>query len=194
MLHRISAAWARVEMFLAAVLAGAVTGLILLNVITRSMRRAIYWVDEAAIYAMVAMAFLAASAAIERREAISITLISDTLNPAGQKAVRLFVDVMTLTAAALLIATCWIWFAPLQIWAADFDIRTFQGQTFNFIYSEPTTTLGFPKFWVWLVMPVFALGLTLHAVSNLVKTLRGDHDSTRPAGDRAAAQQEGPRQ
>ena len=39
-LHRLSDGWARIEMFAAAVLAAAVSGLILYNVATRAMRRA----------------------------------------------------------------------------------------------------------------------------------------------------------
>ena len=172
-LHRVSAGWARVEMFVAAVLAAMVSLLILFNVVTRAMRQAVFWVDEAAIYAMVAMTFLAASAAIERREAISITLIVDMVSARVQWFFWLFVDLVTLGAAALLLWACWIWFDPLTLIAVDFDLRAFRRETFNFIYAEPTSTLRMPKFWFWLVMPVFALGLTLHAVSNLIKTLAG---------------------
>lgn len=173
MLHRLSAAWARIELTCAAVLAGLVTLLILLNVATRSMRLALYWVDEAAIYAMVLMTFLAASAAIERRESISITMIMDLTRPRVQGAFWLFVDLVTLLCAVLLIWFTWRWFDPVTLAGVGFDSRAFQGETFNFIYAEPTSTLGVRKFWVWLIMPVFALGLVLHATSNLVKTLRG---------------------
>lgn len=173
MLHRLSAGWARVEIFLAAILAGVVTLLILLNVVTRSLRMAIYWVDEAAIYAMVVMTFLAASAAIERREAIAITLVVDVLRPGLQRALWIFVDTVTLACAALLIWFCWTWFQPDVLWRTGFDLRAFQRETFNFVYREPTLTLGWPKWWFWLAMPVFAAGLFLHALSNFVKTLRG---------------------
>ncbi len=182
LLHRVSAGWARVEIFVAALMAGAVTGLILLNVVTRSMRRSIYWVDEAAIYAMVIMTFLAASAAIERREAIAITLIVDVLNPSLQRVFWIFVDAVTLLCAVLLLWFCWIWFQPDVLWRTGFDFRDFQRETFNFMYREPTSTLGMQKYWFWLAMPVFALGLFLHALSNLVKTLRGQ--PVVPAGGR----------
>ncbi|WP_333826697.1 TRAP transporter small permease [Pararhodobacter sp.] len=171
--HRISDGWARIEMIAAAVLAAVVSVLILYNVVTRAMRQAVFWVDEAAIYAMVAMAFFAASASIAQREAISITLIVDMLSVRAQRVMWLFVDLVTLGAGALLIWACWIWFDPLTLIAVDFDLRAFRSQTFNFIYAEPTSTLRMPKFWFWLVMPVFALGFTLHAFSNLLKTLAG---------------------
>ena len=63
MIGRISAVWARLELTLAAFLAVSITLLILLNVVTRSMGAALYWVDELAIYAMAWMTFLGASAA-----------------------------------------------------------------------------------------------------------------------------------
>ena len=173
LLHRISAGWARVELFCAAVLAAVVTCLILLNVVTRSLRMPIYWVDEAAIYAMVCMTFLAASAAIERREAISVTLFVDMVRPALARLLWLFVDAVTLLFAGLMLWFCWIWFQPAELIAAGFDLRAFRGATFNFIYAEPTSTLGIRKYWVWLVMPAFAAGFALHALSNLVKSLRG---------------------
>jgi TRAP-type C4-dicarboxylate transport system permease small subunit len=44
----------------------------------------------------------------------------------------------------------------------------FQGSTFNFIYAEPTSTLGVPKWIIWLVMPIFAGGVFLHATAHLL--------------------------
>ncbi|MCC5987569.1 MAG: TRAP transporter small permease subunit [Pararhodobacter sp.] len=174
MLHRVSAGWARVELFVAAVLAGVVTVLILLNVVARSLRISLFWVEETAIYTMVIMAFLAAAAAIERRETIAITLIVDAVRPQVRRLIYIFVDLVTLGCAVFLLYICWIWFRPDVMWQVGGDIRAFQRQTFIFTYSEPALTLGMPKFWFWLVVPVFAASLLLHGLSNLVKTLRGE--------------------
>lgn len=174
MLHRISAGWARVELFFAAVMAAVVTVLILVNVVTRTMRISVFWLEETAIYAMVFMAFLAASAAIERREAISITLVVDAVRPQVQRLFYIFVDLVTLGCAVFLLYVCWIWFRPDVMLQVGFDIRAFQRETFVFTYSERALTLGMPKFWFWLIVPVFSLGLLLHGLSNLIKTLRGN--------------------
>lgn len=174
MLHRLSAGWARIELFVAAILAGLVTVLILVIVVTRTLRISVFWAEETAIYAMVIMAFLAASAAIERREAIAITLIVDAVRPPIQRLIYIFVDLITLACAVFLLYICWIWFRPEVMWQVGFDIRAFQRETFVFTYTEPALTLGVPKFWFWLVVPVFAASLLLHGLSNLVKTLRGD--------------------
>ena len=81
------------------------------------------------------------------------------------------VDAMVLLFALLLVWLCWRWYQPLTLAQTGFDTRAFQGQTFNFIYAENTSTLGIKKFWAWLIVPWFALSLSLHGVSNLVQSL-----------------------
>lgn len=168
MLYRVSATWARVEMFGAAFMAVCVTLLILLNVATRNIGQALFWVDELAIYAMVWMTFLGASAAFHYRTAVSITLIQEAVPPAAHGVIRRFVDVIVLIFSLAMLWFCWRWFLPLDLAVAGFDIVKFQGNTFNFIYAEPTLTLGLPKYLFWLVMWLFALGATLHSAAHLL--------------------------
>lgn len=168
MLNRISAAWARVEMAASALLAVAVTLLILLNVVTRSMNNALFWVDEAAIYAMVWMTFLGASAAIATRQQVAITVLTDALPiRAGRVAAKL-VDLLIFIFACAMLYFCWRWYLPLTIIGAGLDTLAFQGATFNFIYAEPTSTIGIQKWIIWLVMPLFSCGVVLHALAHLL--------------------------
>ncbi|WP_281967860.1 TRAP transporter small permease [Roseovarius nanhaiticus] len=171
MLHRISHQWARAEMGIAALLAVAITGLVLLNVVTRAMSASIFWVDEAAIYAMTWMTFLAASAAVHFGHSVGVTILTDALPDPAARAAQRAVDVVVLVFAMLMLWLGWRWFLPLDLMRAGFDTMAFQGETFNFIYAEPTLTLGIRKFWLWLIMPIFALGLMLHAVANLLRPL-----------------------
>ncbi len=156
-------------MAVAAILAVAITCLVLLNVVTRAMSASIFWVDEAAIMAMTWMTFLAASAAVHFGHSVSVTLFTDMLPSGAAHAARRAVDVIVLTFAALMLWFCWRWFLPLDLLRAGLDTTAFQGETFNFIYAEPTLTLGIRKFWLWLIMPIFALGLTLHAIANIAR-------------------------
>ncbi len=167
MLYRASSVWARIEIFFAAFFAASVTGLILLNVVTRAMNQSIYWVDEAAIYAMVWMTFLAASAALHFRSSISVTIIHELLPVSARFWVRRFVDLTVFVFACLLVWICLRWFMPFQLAQAGWDIKAFQGSTFNFIYAEPTNTLGLKKVWVWAIMPIFTFGAVLHSSANL---------------------------
>ncbi|MGB7319419.1 MAG: TRAP transporter small permease subunit, partial [Planktotalea sp.] len=139
MLHTLSRRWARVEIFCASFFAVLITLLILLNVVTRAMNASIYWVDEAAIYAMVWMAFLAASAGIHERSAVSVTLVQEKLGPRGQHFLGIAVDLIALLFAALMLFFLWRWLLPLDLFRAGFDFESFQGETFNFVYAEPTT-------------------------------------------------------
>lgn len=168
MLKRLSATWARAELAAAAVLAVGVTLLILLNVVTRTAGAAIYWVDEAAIYTMVWMTFLGASAAIASHQQVAITVLTDALPLGLQRVAAKLVDVAIFIFACAMIWFCWRWYMPLAIAEAGFDARAFQGVTFNFIYAEPTSTIGIPKWIIWLVMPLFSLGVFLHALAHLV--------------------------
>lgn len=156
-------------MVVAAILAVAITCLVLLNVVTRAMSASIFWVDEAAIMAMTWMTFLAASAAVHFGHSVSVTLFTDMLPSGAAHFAQRAVDVIVLTFAGLMLWFCWRWFLPLDLLQAGLNTTTFQGETFNFIYAEPTLTLGIRKFWLWLIMPLFALGLTLHAIANIAR-------------------------
>lgn len=168
MLSSVSAAWARVELTFAALLAVSITVLILLNVVTRSLGAALFWVDELAIYAMAWMTFLGASAALHYGQNVAVTIVTDALPPAIRLVLARLVDVIVLAFAVFMIWFCWRWFSPIEFARHGFDARAFQGATFNFIYAEPTTTLGIKKAWVWSVMWLFALGATLHSLANLL--------------------------
>ncbi|MBT0958459.1 TRAP transporter small permease [Alphaproteobacteria bacterium KMM 3653] len=167
MLGKASAIWARVELTCAALLAASITLLILLNVVTRSMGAALYWVDELAIYAMAWMTFLGASAALHYGKSVSVTVLTDILPEPAKSLVAKLVHLIVLCFALFMIWFCWRWYAPLDLARHGFDVKAFQGASFNFIYAEPTTTLGIKKAWVWSIMWLFALGATLHSLSNL---------------------------
>jgi len=167
MLQTFSRRWAQVELACAAALAAAITALILLNVLTRSIGFALYWVDELAVYAMIWMTLLAASAAVHHKDAVAVTIATDALPQDAARILSRLVDAVIFALALLTAWFCWRWFLPLEFARAGFDVETFQGATFNFIYSEPTNTLGLRKVWVWSIMWVFAFGMILHSLSNL---------------------------
>lgn len=176
MLSRLSDRLAYLEEIVAAALAAAVTLLILVNVAFRAAGSPLYWISELAIYAMIWMTFLIASAVLKRRQSISVTLLSDLVPGFGHRLLMAAVDLAVLLFAVLLLWLCWRWYQPLALAQAGFDFRAFQGETFNFIYAENTSTLGIRKFWVWLIVPWFALSLTFHGLVNLGGALRGLRD------------------
>lgn len=168
MLYRLSRNWAKLELWCSAFLALIVTLLILLNVVTRSLGSALFWVDELAIYAMVWMTFLGASSALHYRTAVSVTILTEAVSPHVRTVVEKIVDLIVFVFAVAMIWFCWRWFSPLELVRAGFDTTVFQSTTFNFVYAEPTSTLGLPKYVFWMVIWLFSFGATLHSAMHLL--------------------------
>lgn len=168
-LTRISNALLALEKRLVVLLVAALLSLILLNIVTRELQAALFWVDELAVYAMVWMAFIGASAMVRMRTGVAVTLVADLMPPALQRALARLVDAIILVLAITLLVLCWLWYDPIALARSGFDFERFAETTFKFIYGEPTSTIGIPKFWVWLAVPVMAIGMTVHALANLVE-------------------------
>lgn len=166
---RASNAVLSLEKGLLTALAGALVLLILLNIVTRAAGAALFWVDELAIYSMVWMALIGASAMVRMRSGVAVTIVIDLLpRPLRRVALRV-VDAILLVFAITLLVLCWQWYDPAALFAAGLDLDVFAENTFKFIYVEPTSTLGIRKFWVWLAVPLMAFGMTLHALANLLE-------------------------
>lgn len=152
-------------------LMGLVGVLILLNVVTRYTGTPIYWIDESAIYAVVWLSFIGASAMTRLRLDFSVGMLTERLPPAGVKAARAIARCFTVLFGLSLSYMCWLWMDPVGIAAAGFDAKTFAGESFNFLYTERTQTLNWPTWAVSLVIPLFAVSLTIHGLANLVEDL-----------------------
>jgi TRAP-type C4-dicarboxylate transport system permease small subunit len=66
---------------------------------------------------------------------------------------------------------CWLWLDPVGYAQAGFDAKAYAGQSFNFVYTERTQTLNWPTWVLYLIMPLFAATLTLHASANILEDL-----------------------
>jgi TRAP-type C4-dicarboxylate transport system permease small subunit len=167
----VSEAIARVERWALIGLMSLVTGLILVNVVSRYIGRPIYWIDESAIYAVVWLCFIGASVMARRRLDFAVTLLTERLSAAAAKAVRVFATASLALFGIALGVMCWLWLDPIGIAAAGFDAREYAGQTFNFLYTERTQTLNWPSWVVYLILPIFAASLTIHGFANLMEDL-----------------------
>ncbi|WP_116087390.1 TRAP transporter small permease [Tropicimonas sp. IMCC34011] len=163
-LARISAAVARLEAWMAAAAILGVFCLLLCNVISRALGAPLIWTDELAVYLMIVGAFLGASVGIEKRQHISVTLMVDTLSERTRRLYTLVVDLLLLGFFVVLGLMLWRWFDPLGLMRAE-SIQAFSLETFNFLYQEPTTTLGIRKVWFWLILPVFCITGALHVLA-----------------------------
>jgi TRAP-type C4-dicarboxylate transport system permease small subunit len=145
--------------------------LILLNVTTRYAGAPIYWIDESAIYSVVWLTFIGASAMTRLRLDFAVTMLTEKLSPRAQAFARRASTLGVIAFALLLGWMCWLWFDPVGIAAAGFDARAYAGQSFNFIYTERTQTLAWPNWVLYLIMPIFAASMVVHGLANLVEDL-----------------------
>ncbi len=153
-----------------------VLGLVLLNVVTRSANYALFWVDEAAVFAMIWGCFIGASLLVRLRLDFAVTVLTDPLPDTWRHAVRVLVDTLVLAFGVLLLVLCWWWFDLPTLAANGWQLQPFFEATFNGIYMDRPTTISLPKWWFFVVVPIFAATTCVHAAANLaedVAAMRG---------------------
>lgn len=156
----------------------AVTGLmallfalILLNVGSRYGGFPIFWVDEAAVFAVVWLTFIGASAMSRLRLDFAVTLLTDAVPARVLPWLRRAAAAVNLLFMVALVVMCAWWLDPLGLARAGFDAKAFAGESFNFIYTERTQTLNWPTWVLYLIMPIFAVSMMLHGLANALEDL-----------------------
>ncbi|MBT9384545.1 TRAP transporter small permease subunit [Pseudooceanicola sp. CBS1P-1] len=172
-LERIDKQVARAETALAAGLMGGVFLILLIGAGWRSAGHPLAWSDELAVLLMACAGFFGASAALASGRHISVDLLEARLGPRGRARVQGLVRLVLLLALAGFALLLWRWFDPLGLLRAE-SAQAFAEATFNFVYQEPTVTLGVPKVWAWLVLIPFCAGSLLHVLAQIARLLRGD--------------------
>jgi TRAP-type C4-dicarboxylate transport system permease small subunit len=147
------------------------TGLILVNVVTRYSHFPIYWIDESAVYCVVWLTFIGASAMTRLRIDFAVTMLTERLSPRHQKIAKVISTGLVVVFGIALIVTCMLWMDPIGLARAGFDGRKLAAETFNFLYTEHTQTLNWPTWVVYLTLPIFAVSITVHGLANLLEDL-----------------------
>ncbi|RYX96956.1 MAG: TRAP transporter small permease [Bradyrhizobiaceae bacterium] len=147
------------------------TALILVNVVTRYSHMPIYWIDESAVYSVVWLTFIGASAMTRLRLDFAVTMMTERLSAAKQRLFKVIATSMVVVFGVGLMITCVLWMDPVGIVGAGFDAKKFAGQSFNFLYTERTQTLNWPTWVMYLTLPIFAVSMTIHGVANLLEDL-----------------------
>lgn len=147
------------------------TGLILVNVVTRYSHFPIYWIDESAVYCVVWLTFIGASAMTRLRLDFAVTMLTERLSPRRQKLAKVISTGLVVVFGVALIITCVLWMDPIGLARAGFDGRKLAAETFNFLYTEHTQTLNWPTWVLYLTLPIFAVSMTVHGLANLLEDL-----------------------
>ena len=161
----------RCERHLLTWLMGLLVALILLNVVTRYAGVPIYWVDEASVYVVVWLTFVGASAMTRLRLDFAVTLLTDKLGARAAAVAKAGASAAVLLLGVALLVMCWIWMDPVGIVRYGFDAKEYAAESFNFLYTETTQTLNWPTWVVQLILPIFSLTLSVHALANLLEDL-----------------------
>lgn len=161
----------RVERWLLTFLMSLLTALILINVVTRYGGMPLYWVDEASVYTVVWLTFIGASAMTRLRLDFAVTMLTEKLGPRNARIAKVIATGGVLFFALALFAMCWIWMDPVGIVSKGFDAKEYAAESFNFLYTERTQTLEWPVWVLQLIMPIFAVCMSLHALANLLEDL-----------------------
>ena len=147
------------------------TGLILLNVVTRYTGIPLYWVDESAVYSVVFLTFIGASAMSRLRLDFAVTMLTERFSARGVRIAKAMASAIVLLFGITLLWLCVLWLDPVGMARAGFDARELAAKTFNFIYTERTQTLNWPVWALYMIMPVFALSMVVHSAANLLEDL-----------------------
>ena len=161
----------RLERVILMLLIAGVALFVLMNVGFRAFRVTLAWADELAILSMTLAGFVGASLMLRLRIDPAVLLLHQVVRPGVVRGLRVLVSLLAAGFGVTLGWLCWRWFDPLGLWSAGFDVDTFEMATFNFIYTETTPVMRLSFWWFFLVMPWFALTLTVHALANLAEDL-----------------------
>ena len=174
------------ELRIGGLLMAALICAILTNVVTRYFAVPLYWIDELAVLVLVWLAFIGASAMSRLRLDFAITFLADAVPAALSLAIRMGSLLLILAFGLALALMCWLWLDPVGILGAGLDGRAFAAQSFNFLYTERTMTLGWPRWAVMAVVPVFAITLTVHTLASLLEEAFGLERSARSGFEEAS--------
>ncbi|MCC5970596.1 MAG: TRAP transporter small permease subunit [Pararhodobacter sp.] len=171
MLRRISDALTRIERLLLMVLIAGVAIFVLMNVSFRLFNITLAWADELAILSMTLAGFVGASLMLRARTDPAVLILHELAKKPVVRVLRMIISALAACFGFVLLWLCWRWFNLPGLMAAGFDVGEFEMATFNFIYTEMTPVLGLRFVWFFLIMPWFALTLSVHALTNLVEDL-----------------------
>jgi TRAP-type C4-dicarboxylate transport system permease small subunit len=181
-LGKISRIFSMVERFLLQLLIASVAFFVLMNVLLRMIGITIAWADEMAVYAMVLSGFVGASLMLRARIDPAVLLLQEVLPQHLHHVLRAIVSGVSASFGLVLCYLCWIWFNPAALMAAGFDAARFEAATFNFVYTDVTPIMGVPTFVFYLILPFFAVAITVHALTNLCEDLGLLERGLDPAG------------
>jgi len=186
LLTGLSAWLTRIERLALMLLVAGIALFVLLNVVFRYFGVTLAWADEMAVLCMTLAAFVGAALMLRARTDPAVLILHEMGRPALVRVLRMMVSALAAVFGLALAWMCWRWFNLPGLFAAGFDVGEFEMTTFNFLYTERTPVMGLPSWRLFLIMPWFAVSVTVHALANLAEDLglarRGDRAAGATSG------------
>ncbi|WP_169053312.1 TRAP transporter small permease [Falsirhodobacter xinxiangensis] len=169
-IQEVSRALRGAETALAAALVAAIFVVLLANVVSRGLGHPLVWTDELAVHLMVWIAFLGASLGIASRSHMAIGILPERLGDRARAWLVAIVDALVLGFMAMMAVLVWNWLDLPGLIAAGSGAALAE-RSFNFVYLDPTLTLGVRKIWFWLILPLTCVTGTIHAAATLAQSI-----------------------
>ncbi|WP_289044092.1 TRAP transporter small permease subunit [uncultured Aliiroseovarius sp.] len=166
---KVSATVVAVEKLVLGLLVAGIAGFVLANVLLRLAGITLAWADELAIHFMILSGFVGASLMLRARTDPAVFLLHELLPTKAVGVLKVIISFISLAFGITLFYLCWRWFNPLGLLAVNLDVADFEATTFNFIYTDVTPVMGLSSYWFYLIIPWFAITITIHAAANLME-------------------------
>lgn len=165
-------AWlTRIERVALMLLVAGIAAFVLVNVVFRIFGVTLAWADELAVLCMTLATFVGATLMLRARTDPAVLILHELRRPGLVRGLRIAVSALAAGFGVALAWMCWRWFNLPALIAAGFDVGAFEMTTFNFLYTERTPVMGLPSWRLFLIMPWFAVSITIHALANLAEDL-----------------------
>ncbi|MCG8492590.1 MAG: TRAP transporter small permease [Sneathiellales bacterium] len=172
---RLSRGLFAIERRLMQVCIGGLLLLVVYAILKTALGSPLYWASEAALGLMLFTAFLGQSMLVYTGRHPAVTLVAEVSGLRFGALLTKTVDLILLALSLLFLILAWLLFDPLGVIAANFQMMDFAISSGNFIYQEPTNTLGISKAWIWIApVPTF-ITLGVHAAARLLNGNTTDH-------------------
>ena len=155
-LHRIVALVEKAERMLCILFGLAFTGLVVVNVVLRyAFSHPLYFAEEVSVILMIWMTLFAASLLLGRRELVAVTILIEPLPRWGNRVAAIAVDALTV---AIVATFAWFSIAWMRTPASQRDL---------------VLALDIPKWYPYLIVPIFFSLASLKALNNLASSIEG---------------------
>jgi len=168
---RVSEIILAIELRIVGLLLGLILLFIVVGVTARFLRMPIYWIDELSVFTMVWLTFLGASAMTRLQLNFAITLLTDYIQGKTVRTIKFLAMLISALFGLALFVMSWIWLDPVGIIKAGFNAKDFAATSFNFLYTEYTQTLEWPRWAVMLIVPIFGINVFFHSLANIFETI-----------------------